>query len=449
MKKSLIFPLFVLVSMLSSTTTNFAQTLQEARNLRKINVSNQGNSALIVTDKITPLKGKKLSNEDAEVDTTESDGKIVRRKYILRDKYWWKSDSALYDYGDDIEKYLKTYAGVINKTDDSLKSDQFISEKYKGYYGLSALLRDKVKPKNDSVLTEFRGYKSIMRKLFSKTTTTKDQIDTIEEKFKLKKMLLDASYKELQKVIEEFEAERKKLSGMLKGIEDNAKSDKQALAAIPSVSSALGKVTPSITLVGQSTFNSDNWFGEVKLFTGSTQLKPQTENLFIPEASKWGITLNFTRDFGGKNCKNCEGSKTWSGNLNVNYLGKDLYKIVPNEKDKTKTDTSTFSISAFHFKGGLQKIIAKEFVSLYVNHNLLWITEGNKPFKEEFDSTNGVINFWDAGFKCYINLNSNKKVSLSLDLDFIFTNDKIKTYTKSDDRIIPNFKIGLRSDFGI
>lgn len=454
MQKTLIYPFIVLVIILKSTIYNYAQTGQEANNLRKLGVFSSQASNPVIEIKVKPLQGIKLTQKEKDLkdsindeDSTKKDdvstkeivGKIVERKYKLKEKYWWDSDSALYDYSDDIGKKIIAYSGVINTLEDSLKSEQYVSEKYRGYYRLSVLLRDKVKPKNDSVLTEFKRYKGLMRKLFNKKTDEKGEIDIIEEKFKFQKMSLDASYEELKSVIDNFETERNKLNEKLKAIEDNKKSDKQALAAIPSISSALGRVTPSISLVGQSTFNSQNWFGEVKLFTGSTQLKNEVENIFIPEASKWGVIINFTRTFDDKN-------KSWSGNLSVGYLGKDLYKITPNEKDKTKSDTSTFSVSTFHFKGGFQKILAKDFMSVYVNHNLLWITEGYKPFKEIFDSTNGLVNFYDAGIKCYVNLNAGKTVSLSLDLGFIFVNDKIKTYIKSEDRVIPNFKIGLRSD---
>ena len=301
---------------------------------------------------VNDTKSEGNEEEDKKIDKSEEKltAEIVERKYKLKDKYWWDSDSNLQDYEDDINKKINEYSGAEEKQKDSLKSETFIGEKYKGYYRLSVLLRDKLKPQNDSVKTEFKRYKGIMRNLFSKTTDTDDKINAIVEKFEIQKKMLELAYQKLKDSIKEFEDERKKLDSNLNKIQDEANSNKQALAAIPSISSALGTVTPSITLVGQSNFNSKNWFGEVRLFTGSTQLKNQTENLFIPEASKWGIIINFTKGFDDKN-------KTWSANMSVGYLGKNLYKITPNEKDKTKNDSTVFSVSAFHFKGGFQKIV--------------------------------------------------------------------------------------------
>ena len=202
MQKTLIYSFIVLVIILKSTVYNYAQTGQEANNLRKLGVFSSQASNAVIEIKAKPLKGIKLTQKERDLkdaindeDSTKKDdtstngidGKIVERKYKLKEKYWWDSDSSLYDYGEDIEKYIKAYSGVINKSEDSLKLEKYVAEKYKGYYRLSALLRDKVKPKNASVLAEFERYKGIMKQLFSKKTTTKEQIDAIEKKFEDKK----------------------------------------------------------------------------------------------------------------------------------------------------------------------------------------------------------------------------------------------------------------------
>jgi hypothetical protein len=465
MKKIPALSLFMVV-LVTMPMIGLAQNIQEANNYFRNSLSTKsarGSSFIFIVPKFVgeelkieepdePKEEQVLDKKDGNktsYNQTQADSLVkkaldlYKTKYKISRKYWWEQDSILKNYNKEIKTSIAYYSNINELTKEEDEStDGYEKAKYKGYLSLAAELQTKVGPANTEALSAFEEYKKLMKELFSKEVTSEKDIEAIKKRFDDKKVILDAKFEILKKAIDGFEKSKETLKVDLAGIEDAQK--KEQLAAIPSVASALGQVTPSITLVGKSNFNSKDWYAEVRVFTGATDLKGRMENLFIPEASKAGVTVSVTKVFGKDNRESLGGAKSWGANFSMSYLSKNL------ERNSGSTNMDTlFTPNAFHFKLGLQKIIFNDFLSVYTNYNAIWITEGYEKIKKNFDETKGLVQFWEAGFKCYVDVNKTKNLALLLDLGFIFTNDQIKLYTKSDDRIIPNFKVGLRSSFGV
>jgi hypothetical protein len=462
MKKiAFLISLFLLIS--TTSISVLAQyNLQEAKNcyIKVRDTPREIPNSNIKVIRGRPLKYNEGSSEDSlvinnSINSSTHDLRIIKEKYAIKEKYWWKKDANFYDFKADIDSLLKYYNGDIDTTGESKKTTDFLLEKYRNNKSLAVFLSTKVKPKNDTVQKRFNQYKKLMRAVFNDSTNTLAELEILRLKFEAEKLKLDKDYDDLEKVINEFNEKEKSSKGKLDTIGKDEKGQGNAFAAIPSFVSAIGQITPSITLLGQSNFNNSRFFADVRVFTGSSEIKSKMENLFIPEASKWGISIgalyrfSFTGNTNNLNPKASNDNRNWGIHFGLNYLGKDLSRTMKNLKDTSKIDTVRFDPGIFHFKLGLQHIIIPDFLSLYANYNVVWITQNYKAVKDAFKENNGLISFWDGGIKCYLALPKQKNLALVLDLGFVFTNTSIKSYTASDDRVIPNIKISLRSNFGI
>jgi DNA-binding ferritin-like protein len=433
-------------------------------NLQEAKLSNAVTTKFLKANTIRSerlLKGTVLENneDDSIKDSsknikktyTQEEMDVVKAKVKIKEKYWWKKSANFYDFGKAIDSLSKIYNEKIDTIGESKKSKEYLLSKYKGYQNLTVMLNKEVKTKNNVVKERFAQYKKLMGRALNDSTKTVAELNIIGLTFDTQKLELEKDYKELETVVKKFEDDYDALQENLNGIEKGEKSEENAFAAIPSFVSATGQITPSITLLGQSNFNNSRYFADVRVFTGSSEIKSRMENLFIPEASKWGFSLGVLRRFSlnseSKTNKSEDDTRNWGVHFGVSYLGKDLSKLV--KKDSNKVDTLRFAPGIFHFKLGLQHIVIPDFLSLYMNYNTVWVTQNYTAIKEAFKENDGLVNFWDGGIKCYLALPKQKNLALMLDLGFVFTNTSIKSYTGSDDRVIPNIKISLRSNFGL
>ncbi|MBN8576736.1 MAG: hypothetical protein J0L66_07315 [Cytophagales bacterium] len=212
--------------------------------------------------------------------------------------------------------------------------------------------------------------------------------------------------------------------------------------AIPGLAAVFGQreVVPNITLLGSRKFenksNKDNsQYGELRFFTGAVATNKdvtRASSLFIVETSSFGFTSNFTYGFVGYQKGKVNDTKKVAINVSMNFLGKNL-----------QSDTVTnFSVSMFHGKLGGEYLFVNKG-SIYFNWCGLLIIDEVKKFGEHFNNDTQIKTFSEIGARFYLDLSSDANLSLKVDLNFIYQNERVKELTQNQDVFIPNIRIGL------
>lgn len=121
---------------------------------------------------------------------------------------------------------------------------------------------------------------------------------------------------------------------------------------------------------------------------------------------------------------------------------------------KLKLDTTEkakpINTSSFQLKFGLEYIIVKN-LSIYANVNGQSFMTNKKMIQDSLGIKKDLLGFIDFGFRMLLNPAPNLNIDgwkLHFDLNFIINGGDIKAIGTVNDPIIPNFRIGLRKEFG-
>lgn len=223
-----------------------------------------------------------------------------------------------------------------------------------------------------------------------------------------------------------------------------AATEKFDIETLPALTNILGSgvVAPSIDLMGSKSTDSGIVHGSIDLFSASLANKnsdsiAQTNYLFLPEASTFGLRIGarFTR--GNKYFLEDQKDHVYkdhvrhlSFNTEVNFLRKRLIQ----------EDKSVFEPFVFHFKLGGEWMPLKDWVSFYANISYILPVTQNRDFKTYAPQIKDNLVYLECGAKFELEISG---VNTFFDFNFIAINDRVKTITKTSDKVIPSIRIGI------
>ncbi|GAB3517816.1 hypothetical protein GCM10027442_37700 [Emticicia fontis] len=227
------------------------------------------------------------------------------------------------------------------------------------------------------------------------------------------------------------------------------------LGVLPSFTDALGKniLFPKIEVSGFTNFDAgEDFYGNLKLFTSAMASKQASNlNLFFPEASNYGISMNFNYlPLKARNYTDAEGNTKEAKWLcvyaNLNYLGKNLYGV--KKKDAGENDTTRFISDFAHLNLGIQLIPIRNVLSFYTDVNIIQGLTNRAPLKEfNPDLVGKFTHFWNFGTKFFLAKGEENPLKIMVDFSFIFVNKYVKKLYNTEDAILPKISIGGMINF--
>lgn len=249
-----------------------------------------------------------------------------------------------------------------------------------------------------------------------------------------------------------FQVQRKELESLTQAwnsfITRNIKvkeAKKVEVTALPFFNAIPGlkDMNGSISVFGNSSKASKGVYREFGGFTGilGTSDELSKYSLFIPESSTYGFFLknNFSFDKQGT-----EEASPWGINLSFHYLGKKL-KVDTAEKSKPVLT------SLFQMKMGLEYVLVPSLFSVYTNVNAASFMTNRAVLKDSLGMNKSLYGFVDFGTRMLLEPKGNNRIGdwkLYFDLNFIINSAELKGIAKSNDFVIPNFRVGLRTELG-
>lgn len=220
---------------------------------------------------------------------------------------------------------------------------------------------------------------------------------------------------------------------------------KVEVTALPFFNSIPGlkDINGSISVFGNNGKNSKGTYREFGGFTGILGSGDELSkySLFIPESSTYGFFLknNFSFDKQGTG-----ESSPWGVNLSFHYLGK---KIKIDTAEKSKPILS----SMFQMKLGLEYVLVPSLFSVYSNVNAAAFMTNRDILKDSLGLNRSLYGFVDFGTRMLLEPKGDTRIGdwkLYFDLNFIVNSSELKSIAKSNDFVIPNFRVGLRTELG-
>lgn len=220
---------------------------------------------------------------------------------------------------------------------------------------------------------------------------------------------------------------------------------KVEVSALPFFNSIPGlkDMNGSISVFGNSGKASKGVYREFGGFTGILGSSDELSkySLFIPESSTYGFFLknNFSFDKQGTG-----EASPWGINVSFHYLGKKL-KVDTTEKSKPVLT------SLFQMKMGLEYVLVPGLFSVYSNINAASFMTNRDILKDSLGMNKSLYGFVDFGTRMLLEPKGANRIGdwkLYFDLNFIINSSELKGIAKSNDFVIPNFRVGLRTDLG-
>lgn len=164
--------------------------------------------------------------------------------------------------------------------------------------------------------------------------------------------------------------------------------------------------------------------------------------LFLPEASQYGFSFKGQHLISKHSDIFKMNNSAVYFNWQANVLGKSFVYTDPANEDKSDESSMTF-----HPKLGLDWVAAKGVVNFYGNFNALARLTNVARFDSTFKNTKDFNYFFDIGFGVTLNLDKNDtpKNTVYLQLGGILKGLNANKFLKTDDMLVPVFKITLLS----
>ncbi|AFK03995.1 hypothetical protein Emtol_2862 [Emticicia oligotrophica DSM 17448] len=383
---------------------------------------------------------------------------IIQKDSILSKNILERVAEAFLKKYNELDNERVKIAGGLNKFSEDLSIDKLNTEEnfqilsyrdslYFRYFRTYLAQKDSLVNTNMKIITLKNHIEEYLLKINPKLIKNATDLEIIT-------LRLNSEYEKVLKCLEKNQNDYIRFGENIKNTNEkitemkkkySTTKEEKDLAAVVNINSLLGQrsLIPSTTVLGNRKFqfiNSD-WYGEVKLFTAAmTNQNLRLSNLFIPEASNLGFTIN-TTTLPSKD-------KNTGIFFSFNYLGKNLYGI---DSTKNKADTTLFNMGVIHTKIGLQRIlVANDILSIYANQNYILPIDNIKVFdkfyRTEKSSLHSIIRYFDVGIKALLS-SSKTSAKLMIDVGFIINNSDTKSITGSVDRAIPNLKVSVYTAF--
>lgn len=403
-------------------------------------------------DKIYQDAIKKLTNDitsksqELEIlkKNTEEDFKIIQKLITEKHRANYSSQT----------KTIQEFRNSLNKLKDQLSINKRLPETNKqfeiqhfldsAYFSLSQINDSLLRRVND-ISTLVKSYEKEIEKL-SKASSRELLVTNDADK-------LNAA---VNGSIVDFGKDFKVFSTLIAVADVQINSKREAYVekakssdfeAIPGLAAVFGQreVVPNITILGSRKFDSksdkdNSMYGELKFFTGavaSNKEVTKASSLFIVETSSFGFTSNFSYGFVGYKNGKVDDSKKVGINFSINYLGKNL-----------QPDTlNNFSVSLFLGKVGGEYLFVNKG-SVYFNWCGMVVIDEIEKFEKHYNNETQLKTYSEIGARFFLDLSSDANLSLKVDLNFIYQNERIKEIAGNKDLFIPNIRIGLVRKIG-
>lgn len=225
-----------------------------------------------------------------------------------------------------------------------------------------------------------------------------------------------------------------------------AKSNKKVeVTALPFFNAIPGlkDMNGSISVFGNSGKHSNGVYREFGGFTGILGSGDDLSkySLFIPESSTYGFFLKNNYSFDKQGTSDVS---PWGINLSFHYLGKKV-RIDTTEKSKP------ILTSLFQMKMGIEYVLVPSLFSIYSNVNATSFMTNRDILKDSLGMNRSIYGFIDFGTRMLLEPKGENRIGdwkLYFDLNFIVNSAELKGIAKSNDFVIPNFRVGLRTELG-
>lgn len=214
--------------------------------------------------------------------------------------------------------------------------------------------------------------------------------------------------------------------------------DYDALVNFNKILDESGAGVPGLNLIGNYKYGAPDaagGFARWNLFTGLTGLTNANTffNIFVPEASTYGFNALFSLGFITGLSKAEKKTRDIGLILETNLLGKKV-KL---------TDSLNASSFMLHSKAGVEIVLFKNVFSIrgIINN----ISVGSQFDKIEKAKPGISSNVWFAniGVTALMNFLKDESFNLKLDFDIIPVKTAIEKYIGSDNKLLPQIKLGL------
>ena len=348
-------------------------------------------------------------------------------------------------------KSIENYSNALKKLKDQLainkrkpESNRQFDIQYfldSAYFALS-IINDSLLTQLSKITNDAKNYEKAIKELETKSGTqinipNTDKLDNYYSSISTELESFGKGYKVLELRVSSTDAKIQAKRDLHK-----EKTKDANFGAIPGLAAIFGQreVVPNITVLGSKIFDSqkdrDNLlYGELKFFTAAMPNNKdvtRASSLFIVETSSFGFSSNFSYGFVTMSNGTISDNRKLSINTSVNYLGKNLQP----------DSTNNFSTSLLLAKIGLEYLIVNKG-SLYFNWCGLGIIDNIESFEKYYDNSHPFKIYTEFGSRFYLDLSSDANLSLKIDLNFIYQNERIKEITNTKDVLIPNVRIGL------
>lgn len=189
-----------------------------------------------------------------------------------------------------------------------------------------------------------------------------------------------------------------------------------------------GKYRPNVNKKGIAQEYSLSIFGAPS--TSDTTKEFNTRSLFISENSLYAFSFNISMGFDSK--------RTIGFNINAYYASKSFNGI---DSNNTRRDIKLGTLGG---RAGLEYVLDKNNLSIFVNINYLSVATNYESFKE-VTTNESKRDYWypEVGIRGLLNLNGTSQ-TVSVEIKMIVNNKEMKSLIKREDSIIPLISIGYK-----
>lgn len=319
---------------------------------------------------------------------------------------------------------------ISGNIDGIVKKLTTIDEKIKAYEEIGLILKYGNQSENylDSI---FSARKEILSQGFIQEQQTNTNF---QKQYEAYRAHFQANLSKVQQISEKYKPKETKQS-----------SDASVLANFIQPLNQSSSLIPAIDIFAYQKFGNEDvgMLGQVKLFLAApgndTNKLAYSTRLFIPEASQLGVMADFLFGFIPSGKKNSRNEKLLGIGFSFYYLQKQLLAT-----DSTK---SPFSTGVIQLRSGFELTLIRNALLVYGNLNGFYLGKGVEQFQKYYSKDNSFKWFGELGLRSYLNLQSNAKISILLDLRFIPVGNTVGNITGTLDKFIPLFKLGIVKDF--
>ncbi|MBX3240181.1 MAG: hypothetical protein KIT80_03000 [Chitinophagaceae bacterium] len=259
--------------------------------------------------------------------------------------------------------------------------------------------------------------------------------------FKALKSEIDKYAVEYKNLVEDINSRIKKMEK-----EESKEQHFSVLGGFKKILEENGAFIPEIDVFAQKKFGEDTFggYGQIRLFTGTGIANNNVNtklNFFVPEASSFGIATDFGLGFNAntKAPSGSTGKRIKDIGLNAGFymMGKHLFA----------EDSTIIKPTLGLCKVGLEVLPFQNFFSLRANINGLFTSNRVFEMQQKFQGFDASYWYTDVAFSTLLDIKNTPNFKIRVDINMIFLNQKMRDFLGSSDKILPQLKLELVTNF--